>query len=52
MVKVSEVLVFNAMGLAPKTLAIDGGVLTVNVAVFEVVPVPPFVALTAPVVLL
>lgn len=31
-------------------LAMDGGVVTVSVAVFDVAPVPPFVELTVPVV--
>src|SRR5205823_5826996 len=52
MVKVSDVVAFSAMleGLNP--LAIAGGAITVNTAVLLVAPVPPWVELTAPVVLL
>ena len=42
---------FNGMVVGLNALATVGGVVTVNVAVFDVVPVPPFVALTVPVVL-
>jgi hypothetical protein len=50
MVRVSEVVPFNGIVAAPKALAIDGGLATVRFAV-AVFPVPPFVELTAPVVL-
>src|SRR2546423_232463 len=52
MVKVSEVVAFSAIVLGLKTLRIEGGATTVNTAVLLVVPVPPSVELTAPVVLL
>jgi len=52
MVKVSEVLVFSAIGLVPKALARDGGVVTVKVAVLEATPEPPLVEVGALVVLL
>src|SRR6185437_7403589 len=50
MVKVSEVVPFSGMLAAPNTFAIDGGVATVRFAV-AVLPVPPLVEVTAPVVL-
>src|SRR5205085_9596683 len=52
MVKVNEVVAFSAIVLGLKTLAIDGGATTARFAVLLVVPVPPSVELTAPVVLL
>src|SRR5258708_33006071 len=52
MVKVSDVVPFNAMPAAPKALTIDGGVTTVSVVVLLVAPVPPSVEDTAPLVLL
>lgn len=50
MLKVSEVEVFSRMLAAPKAFVIVGGVATVKLAV-AVLPVPPFVELTAPLVL-
>jgi hypothetical protein len=50
MVNVSEVVPFNGMLAAPKTLVMLGGVATVKLAV-AVLPVPPFVEVTFPVVL-
>ena len=52
MVKVTVVVPFNGMLAAPNALPIVGGATTASVAVLLVVPVPPFVELTAPVVLL
>lgn len=49
MVKVKEVVPFSGMLAAPKALAIDGGVTTVKLAE-AVLPVPPLVEVTAPVV--
>ena len=51
MVTVRVEFVFSGIVAGAKALAIVGGVVTVKVAVLEVVPVPPFVELTAPVVL-
>src|SRR5581483_7889136 len=51
-VKVRVVDPLSAIVLAPKASAIVGGVATDRVAVLEVVPVPPLVEDTAPVVLL
>src|SRR5437762_3845376 len=51
MLKVSEVLPFSKMLAAPKAFAMVGAVATISVAVLLVVPVPPLVELTAPVVL-
>jgi hypothetical protein len=48
--KVSEVVPFTATDAAPNALAIDGGVATDKFAV-AVLPVPPLVDVTAPVVL-
>jgi hypothetical protein len=50
MVKVSDVVPLTAMFAAPKDLAIDGGATTVRLAE-AVVPVPPSVEVTLPVVL-
>jgi hypothetical protein len=50
MVNVSEVVPFNGMLDAPNTLVIEGGVATVKLAE-AVLPVPPFVEVTFPVVL-
>jgi hypothetical protein len=50
MVKVSDVVAFKAIVVGLKALAIDGGATTVRFAV-AVLPVPPLVELTAPVVL-
>ena len=50
MVKVSDVVPFSGMLAAPNAFAIDGGEATVKFAV-AVLPVPPLVELTAPVVL-
>src|SRR5580700_7007805 len=50
MVKLSEVEPFNASVAAPNDLVITGGLATVTLAV-AVLPVPPFVELTAPEVL-
>src|SRR5262249_52080244 len=50
MVKLSEVLPFSGILAAPNTLAMLGGVATVRFAV-AVLPVPPLVELTLPVVL-
>src|SRR5262249_43200460 len=50
MVKVSDVVPFNGMVAAPKALAMLGGLATVRLAV-AVLPVPPLVEVTAPVVL-
>ncbi len=49
-VKLSDVVPFNGIVSAPNTLLILGGEATVRVAV-AVLPVPPFVEVTAPVVL-
>jgi hypothetical protein len=51
MVTVRVEFVFSGIVAGAKTLAIVGGWVTVRVAVLDVVPVPPFVELTAPVVL-
>jgi hypothetical protein len=51
MVNVRLVLAFSKIELAPKVLLMVGGVTTVSVAVLLVLPVPPFVELTVPVVL-
>jgi len=50
MLKVSDVVPFNGMVDAPKVLVIAGGVATVRFAV-AVLPVPPLVEVTLPVVL-
>lgn len=50
MVKVREVVPFSGIVAAPNALAIEGGVTTVKLAV-AVLPVPPLVEVTAPVVL-
>jgi len=50
MLKVSEVVPFSGMLAAPNALLIDGGEATVRLAV-AVLPVPPLVEVTAPVVL-
>ena len=50
MVKLSEVLPFTGMEAAPNDLVIVGGVATLRFAV-AVLPVPPFVEVTLPVVL-
>src|SRR6478609_8179946 len=50
MVKVSDVVPFSGMLAAPKALVIDGGEATVKLAV-AVLPVPPLVEVTLPVVL-
>jgi hypothetical protein len=50
MVNVSEVVPFSGMLAAPNALVIDGGEATVKLAE-AVLPVPPFVEVTAPVVL-
>jgi hypothetical protein len=50
MVNVREVVPFNGICAAPKALVMDGGVATVKLAV-AVLPVPPFVEVTFPVVL-
>ena len=52
MVNVSDVVALRAIVDGLKTLAIDGGATTVSIAVLLVVPVPPSVEVTAPVVLL
>jgi hypothetical protein len=49
-VNVNEVVPFNGMLAAPNALAIDGGEATVRSAL-AVLPVPPLVELTAPLVL-
>ena len=49
MVKVEVAPIPTLVGL--KFFVIVGGAITVNVAVFDVVPAPPLVELTAPVVL-
>ena len=49
MVIVSVVVAFNGMVVGANTLATDGGATTVRFAV-AVLPVPPLVELTAPVV--
>ena len=49
MVNVRLVVPFNGMLAAPKALAMDGGEATVKLAV-AVLPVPPFVDVTLPVV--
>jgi len=50
MVNVNEVVPFRGISAAPNTLAIEGGVATVKLAV-AVLPVPPLVEVTFPVVL-
>ena len=50
MVKVSEVVPFKGICAAPKALVMEGGVATVKLAE-AVLPVPPLVEVTAPVVL-
>lgn len=50
MVNVNDVVPFSGMLAAPKALVIEGGVATVKLAE-AVLPVPPFVELTAPLVL-
>src|SRR5579864_9594618 len=50
MVNVNDVVPFSGMLAAPKALVIVGGVATVKLAE-AVLPVPPLVELTAPVVL-
>src|ERR1051326_2455295 len=50
MLKVNDVLAFSRMLAAPKALLIVGGVPTVRLAL-AVLPVPPFVEVTFPVVL-
>src|SRR5262249_9788922 len=50
MLNVSDVVPFSGMLAAPKALLIDGGLATVKLAV-AVLPVPPLVEVTAPVVL-
>jgi len=50
-VKVSVVVPATGIVAAPNAFVIVGGASTVSVAVFEVVPVPPFVEETFPVVL-
>src|SRR5262249_30723923 len=50
MLNVSEVVPFNGMLAAPKALVMLGGLATVRFAV-AVLPVPPLVEVTAPVVL-
>ena len=52
MVNCSDVVAFRAMLVGLKTLAMDGGANTDKTAVLLVVPVPPSVDVTAPVVLL
>ena len=52
MVKVSEVVLFTGMELGENDLLMVGGPTTVSVAVLLVVPVPPSVDVTSPVVLL
>src|SRR5258708_4449753 len=52
MVNVTVVVPFSAMFAAPNALLIVGGATTVKTAVLLVVPVPPSVEVTAPVVLL
>jgi len=49
MLKVSEVVPFSGMLAAPKALVIEGGVATLRLAV-AVLPVPPLVEVTLPVV--
>ena len=49
MVKVSDVVPFSGMLAAPKAFVIDGGVTTVKLAE-AVLPVPPLVEVTLPVV--
>lgn len=51
MFRVKVVVPPEGIEAAPKDLLIVGGWVTVKVAVLDVVPVPPFVELTAPVVL-
>jgi hypothetical protein len=50
MVKVSEVVPFSGIAAAPNTLVMDGGVATVKLAE-AVLPVPPLMEVTLPVVL-
>jgi len=50
MVNVSEVVPFSGMLAAPNALVIEGGVATVKLAE-AVLPVPPLVEVTLPVVL-
>lgn len=52
MVKVSVVVPFTAIAVAPNALEIVGGATTFTVAVLLVAPVPPWVEVIAPVVLL
>jgi hypothetical protein len=52
MVNCNEVVAFRLMVEGLKTLAIEGGATTVKTAVLLVVPVPPSVEVTGPVVLL
>src|SRR5260370_39168299 len=49
MVKLSVLLLFNAMLVGLNALLMVGGLATVRVAVLLAAPVPPFVELTAPV---
>jgi len=51
MVKLSVLLLFNAMLVGLNALVMVGGLATVRVAVLLAAPVPPLVELTAPVVL-
>src|SRR5260370_390344 len=51
MVKLSVLLLFNAMLVGLNALLMVGGLATVRVAVLLAAPVPPLVELTAPVVL-
>jgi hypothetical protein len=51
MMKLTEVVPFRGIVVAPNALLIVGGLATVRVAVLLVAPVPPLVELTAPVVL-
>jgi hypothetical protein len=51
-VNCNEVVAFTAMLIGLNALAIDGGATTVSIAVLLVVPVPPSVEVTFPVVLL
>lgn len=50
MLKVSDVVPFSGIVAAPKALEMEGGVATVRFVV-AVLPVPPFVEVTLPVVL-
>lgn len=49
MANVSDVVPFSEMLLTPKVFVIEGGIATVRFAV-AVLPVPPFVEVTFPVV--